>query len=773
MPRFAAVLALFLFLFLLFLLGPGPRAAVPAAYAAPARAAACETTAPLPGEQGLPMERRALLALARQLPLDVKVGQLLMPGFVGTAPDLGLLDRARRGHVGGFFLLERNVRNQDQVRDLLGQLGNAAAETSMGLRPFLATDFEGGTVNALRPITGSTPSAMQLAAGGPQRVRERGVLDADALRWLGFNTNLAPVADVLTVPGGVIGTRSFSSDPGAAATLSRAYLRGLQSNGVLGVMKHFPGHGGTADDSHVLLPTVGRSLAELDAIDLVPYRQAIAAGEVQAVMVGHLLVPALDPEMPTSVSRRTVTGLLRERLGFDGLVMTDELKMGAISGRFGVGQAALAAIGAGVDVILADYTGAEQDAVQRALIGACADGSFPPGRLEQSVARVLRLKLAYNLAGPEIGARYATLLGRPAAPTPAPAVAEAPIQSAPDLGGLTVEGLPAGVGGRFYADAAPRPADLPPDAPNPFGYAITDEGGISLWTTYAAMGGPAALGYPLSQRFELEGATVQLTQRALLRWDPQSQTAVQANAFELFDRAGALLGWPGCAADAGAALPARCRIDAWLAAKGIPTAIADDGSRGDYRRAVATRLLWLENAAIRNAFLADPAGGPPAPWPGFEALVGGLVDTPDDAIPWAAIERNGLPMSQPQRFGPFVAQRFQRTAFQFWVDAVPGMPALGSVTRVLAGELFRDAGLVPVAALRPTTLTGDPGQLPDLSGAPQPPPLPTPTAAPTPVSVQPTPTPVPPAATPVASATPTPMPTSTATRTATATLGAR
>jgi hypothetical protein len=134
--------------------------------AAPAAAAGCETAAPQPGEERLPAQQRALLAVARSLPLDVKMGQLLMPGFVGTMPDAGLLERAERGHVGGFFFLIRNVANADQTRTLTAQLSEAAAASSAGIRPFLGTDFEGGTVNTLRPIIGDTTSAAGMAATG-------------------------------------------------------------------------------------------------------------------------------------------------------------------------------------------------------------------------------------------------------------------------------------------------------------------------------------------------------------------------------------------------------------------------------------------------------------------------------------------------------------------------------------------------------------------------------------------------------------------------------
>jgi beta-glucosidase-like glycosyl hydrolase len=182
-------------------------------------------------------------------------------------------------------------------------------------------------------------------------------------------------------------------------------------------MKHFPGHGSTAGDSHVLLPVVDRTIEQLGAVDLLPYQQAIEAGELDAVMVAHLSVPWIDDTFPTSLSRATVAGLLRDTLRYDGLVMTDELKMGAISARYGVTDAALMALDAGVDVLLADWTGSEQLAVYDALLRACEDGWLSPERVDRSVARILRLKLKYGLLGPDLVERYGAITAALAADT--------------------------------------------------------------------------------------------------------------------------------------------------------------------------------------------------------------------------------------------------------------------------------------------------------------------------------------------------------------------
>ncbi|HET7771010.1 MAG TPA: glycoside hydrolase family 3 N-terminal domain-containing protein, partial [Chloroflexota bacterium] len=255
---------------------------------------------------------------------------------------------------------------------------------------------------------------------------------------------------------------------GLASALSRAYARGLKSGGVLGVMKHFPGHGATVEDSHVMLPVVERSAAELHAIDLLPYKEAIAASELDAVMIGHLHVPAFDHAAPTTLSRPIITGLLRDGLGFDGLVMTDELKMRAISAYWGVEEAALLTLQAGTDIILADWTGAEQDQVFNSLVRACHAGQLSPGRLELSVTRILTVKLRYGLVADSLRARYdalvRTLSAPPADETLAPGDAGEPMAEGemPAEGEPMVEGEPpAG------EDAVPTPTAVPTPLPTP------------------------------------------------------------------------------------------------------------------------------------------------------------------------------------------------------------------------------------------------------------------------------------------------------------------
>lgn len=201
-------------------------------------------------------------------------------------------------------------------------------------------------------------------------------------------------------------------------------------------------------------------------------------------------------------------------------------------------------------------------------------------------------------------------------------------------------------GGHFYTQAGGGQG----------GFAITDEGGIPFWTTFRRLGGVKVLGYPSSHRFQRDGFIYQATQAALLQWQPDRKVVVLANVFEFLEQAGR---------------------DDWLAAQGVPRPIKDDGSGGDFAKAASIRLSWLTEPRIAAVYFA-------------------ARPTPE-----AAIERYGLPASRPERWGPFVAQRFQRLTLQLWVEPVPGMPPPGTVVPVLAGDLAKAAGLIPAEAMVP------------------------------------------------------------------------
>jgi beta-N-acetylhexosaminidase len=328
----------------------------------------------------------------------------LLPSFPGhEVPDWVL--RALESGLGGITLFAYNVRDRAQLA--------ALTERLRGEREILvAIDEEGGDVTRLEAAEGSSfPGNLALGVvDDPLLTEEVAAAIAAELVRVGVNLNLAPVADVNTNPDNpVIGVRSFGADPELVARHVAAFVEGTQRQGVAACAKHFPGHGDTAVDSHLNLPTVEGDLE----LALLPFRAAIAAG-VQAVMTAHLLVPALD-DAPATLSRRILTGLLREELGFGGLVLTDALEMRAISSGVGVEEGAVRALEAGADALCIGHDLHEETvaAVVRALAGAVAVGRLPLERLEEAAGRVAATArwasapTAEGALGREVGAEAA------------------------------------------------------------------------------------------------------------------------------------------------------------------------------------------------------------------------------------------------------------------------------------------------------------------------------------------------------------------------------
>lgn len=329
------------------------------------------------------------------------VGQHILVDFSGTEVTPGLERLIRSGRVGGVILFRKNIASAAQVQSLCTELQRLAEDA--GLPPlWISVDQEGGLVNQLLDVP-LVPSAMALGAtGSPEEAAAAGRITGSVLRWVGINTNHAPVLDVNTNPQNpIIGVRSFGEDPERVARLGCAYLRAMQSCGVLGTVKHFPGHGSTSVDSHVALPVVEKDRAQLERCELVPFRAAFEAG-AEALMTAHVLYPALDPDLPATLSPRILDGLLRRELGFSGLVFTDALGMRAVRDRWTLPEAAVAALRAGADVVLALGPEAEQWEVMRAVDSALRTGALRLHRLRESQRRILRAKERYAASkGPE------------------------------------------------------------------------------------------------------------------------------------------------------------------------------------------------------------------------------------------------------------------------------------------------------------------------------------------------------------------------------------
>jgi beta-N-acetylhexosaminidase len=362
--------------------GPGPasgRSGPPP----PASTAATPRTAPPPGSGG---GGPATAASCRLPPLRQQLGQLLLVGFPGTAPAAANRWVVQQG-VGGVVLFGRNVQTATQVRSLLRGLQAGAA-----IPLEVAVDEEPGRIARLAGLIATAPPARQIGRLPPERIFQYGLRIGTDLAALGVTTDLAPVLDITgAAAGGVIGDRSFAADPAGVSRAATAFMLGLGQGGVRTVGKHFPGHGESAVDSHRALPVVDVSPARLQAWDLAPYRATIANG-LPAVMVGHLLVRGLDPVRPASLSPAIVQGLLRERLGFDGLVVSDALEMDAVARSWPLPQAAELAIEAGVDQVIVWREWQQIPRVLDRLEAAVAAGRLPAERVREAFLHVERFK---------------------------------------------------------------------------------------------------------------------------------------------------------------------------------------------------------------------------------------------------------------------------------------------------------------------------------------------------------------------------------------------
>jgi beta-N-acetylhexosaminidase len=350
-----------------------------------------------------------LLALCLPVPahaanLDTMIGQMLMAGFRGYVVDADspIVRDIRERHLGGVVLFDfdvalgktgRNIESPAQVKEL-----NRALQSFAEIPLFIGVDQEGGKVQRLKDKYGfrETPSAKAICADGDFKVRVAGFTVGATLSAGGFNLDFAPVADVDVNPDSpAIGRleRSFSSDPERVTRCAGIFMEELERNQVLSCLKHFPGHGSAGTDSHKGVTDVTETWTEAE---LVPYRELIKAGKAEMIMTAHIFNARLDPDHPATLSEKVVTGLLRDKLGFDGVVITDDMNMGAIADEYGPREAVRLAIEAGADILLyGNNLAYDPDVVAKthALIRSLVDdGTIPEARIRKSYDRIMRLK---------------------------------------------------------------------------------------------------------------------------------------------------------------------------------------------------------------------------------------------------------------------------------------------------------------------------------------------------------------------------------------------
>jgi len=316
--------------------------------------------------------------------LERDAASLFCMGFPGLAPSPELTELIARG-VRSVILFSRNVGSPAEVAEL------TRAVKSLSPEPVgIFVDQEGGKVQRLRQGFTRIPAMRRLGERGDAELAfETGLVIGRELRAVGIDATFAPVLDVDTNPHNpVIGERSLSSDPERVAELGSALLRGLLAAGAGACAKHFPGHGDTDLDSHLSLPRLAHAMERIEAVELVPFRAAIAAG-VPAIMTAHVVFAALDPSLPATLSPSAIE-FLRKRLGFDGLVVSDDSEMRALVDHFGLEEAVVRGFSAGLDLFLACHTASRVERGIEALVRAVRDGVVPSSRIDEARGRVDR-----------------------------------------------------------------------------------------------------------------------------------------------------------------------------------------------------------------------------------------------------------------------------------------------------------------------------------------------------------------------------------------------
>ncbi len=332
---------------------------------------------------------------ASRFTLHAQIGRLLFVGIPDPVLDAATRRTLEELRVGGVILFRRNIGTPAEISAL------TAALHGLPSRPLVAIDHEGGRVQRLgEPFTRFPPAAVVGQTGNPDFAYRVGRAMAAELASVGIDLSFAPVLDVHSNPANpIIGDRAFSSDPVLVSEMGIALMRGLHDGGVLSCGKHFPGHGDTETDSHLELPIVRRSRAELERTELATFRAAIAAG-VPMLMSAHVVYPALDPEQPATLSRAILTDLLRGELHFDGVVASDDLEMRAILNHGSIGDAAVASLRAGTDALLVCEELPRAAEAFAAIENAVAKGALDGGLITAAAARIQGLRARRRDASP-------------------------------------------------------------------------------------------------------------------------------------------------------------------------------------------------------------------------------------------------------------------------------------------------------------------------------------------------------------------------------------
>ena len=329
------------------------------------------------------------------------IGQMFACGFPGTEMPEDFIALVKKYKVGNVILFKHNITSLAQLKTLCTDI-QTLITTETGHPAFITIDQEGGAVSRLAEDYYNVPGAMALAATGDElNAYTAGKITGEILHAHGVNFDLAPVLDVNSNPRNpVIGVRSYGDDPILVGRYGLQMVRGLTAGGVLSAAKHFPGHGDTSVDSHLTLPTVHKSKAELEQMEIAPFAHVIKSGLLPAVTISHILFPAIDEQFPATISKKIVTDLLKEKLGFNGLVISDCMEMKAMQTYFGTAESAAAAINAGIELIFISHTIPTACAAIETVTRACADKQISAATIEQAAEKIIGLKKQLKPAQP-------------------------------------------------------------------------------------------------------------------------------------------------------------------------------------------------------------------------------------------------------------------------------------------------------------------------------------------------------------------------------------
>ncbi|QYA32144.1 beta-N-acetylhexosaminidase [Macrococcus psychrotolerans] len=330
---------------------------------------------------------------ASSMTLEEKIAQQLVLGFNGTDYNAALKRYSAR-KIGGVILFKRNIVNESQVTQLNRDIFHNATDIPM----FIGIDQEGGRVNRLPASIKNIESAYTIGLShDKQYAYQQGRYIGENVKRMGFNLDFAPVLDIWSNPvNKVIGDRSFGHDANTVSDMSRSFRRGINDSGIITSGKHFPGHGDTVADSHVTLPVSNKSLDELMKFELLPFKRHIDDG-IDMIMVSHISFPSIDSNYPASISKEIVTNILKKRLGYKGVIISDDLNMGAISNRYSLNEAVVRGLQSGETIMLIGSDAVDVDTLIQYVKSNVENGNIDKKIIDENNEKIIRLKLKYGI----------------------------------------------------------------------------------------------------------------------------------------------------------------------------------------------------------------------------------------------------------------------------------------------------------------------------------------------------------------------------------------